>query len=69
MELDLPTGNDTNGGNDHAVKFLLTLKELVDVLGRTGPGGPSGGGGPTGGTADQTSGKNLVKATQKLFTD
>jgi hypothetical protein len=69
MELDLPTGNDTNGGNDHAVKFLLTLKELVDVLGRTGPGGPSAGGGPTGGTADQTSGKNLVKATQKLFTD
>ena len=70
MELDLPTGNDTSGGNDHAVKFLITLKELVDVLGRTGPGGPSaGGGGPTGGTADQASGKNLVKATQKLFTD
>ncbi|CAB4165445.1 hypothetical protein UFOVP822_50 [uncultured Caudovirales phage] len=69
MELDLPTGNDTSGGNDHAVKFLLTLKELVDVLGRTGPGGPSGGGAPTGGTADQNSGKNLVKATQKLFTD
>lgn len=70
MELDLPTGNDTSGGNDHAVKFLLTLKELVDVLGRTGPGGPSaGGGGPTGKAVDQTGGKNLVKATQKLFMD
>ena len=67
MDIDLPTGNDTGGG-DHLVQFLLTLKELVDVLGRTGPGGPSAGG-STGEAADQTGGKNLVKATQKLFND
>ena len=68
MELDLPTGTDSGGG-DHLAKFLSTLTELVDLLGKTGPGGASGGASPTGGAADSTGGKNLIKATQKLFTD
>lgn len=69
MELDLPTGTDSSGGGDHLAKFLSTLTELVDLLGKTGPGGASGGAPPTGGAADSTGGKNLIKATQKLFTD
>ena len=68
MELDLPTGTDSGGG-DHLAKFLSTLTELVDLLGKTGPGGASGSASPTGGAADSTGGKNLIKATQKLFTD
>ena len=68
MELDLPTGTDSGGG-DHLAKFLSTLTELVDLLGKTGPGGNTGGASPTGGAADSTGGKNLIKATQKLFTD
>ena len=68
MELDLPTGTG-GGGGDHLAKFLSTLTELVDLLGKTGPGGTSGGASPTGGAADSTGGKNLIKATQKLFTD
>lgn len=67
MEIDLPTGTGSNGG-DHLAKFLSTLTQLVDILGKTGPAG--GGTSPsTGGATDTTGGKNLVKATQKLFTD
>lgn len=68
MELDLPTGTGSSNGGDHLAKFLSTLTQLVDILGKTGP---AGGGTSTsaGGAADATGGKNLVKATQKLFTD
>lgn len=67
MELDLPTGTGSSNG-DHLAKFLSTLTQLVDILGKTGP---AGGGTSTsaGGAGDATGGKNLVKATQKLFTD
>lgn len=67
MELDLPTGTGSSNG-DHLAKFLSTLTQLVDILGKTGPAG-GGTSTSTGGAADATGGKNLVKATQKLFTD
>lgn len=68
MELDLPTGTGSSNGGDHLAKFLSTLTQLVDILGKTGPAG-GGTSTSTGGAADATGGKNLVKATQKLFTD
>jgi len=68
MELELPTGTDSGGG-DHIAKFLSTLTELVELLGKTGPGGNTGGASPTGGAADATGGKGLIKATAKLFND
>jgi hypothetical protein len=68
MELDLPTGTGGNNGGDHLAKFLSTLTQLVDILGKTGPAG-GGTSTSTSGAADATGGKNLVKATQKLFTD
>jgi len=67
MELELPTGD--SGGGDHLAKFLSTLTELVELLGKTGPGGASGGASPTGGAVDTTGGKSLIKATAKLFND
>jgi hypothetical protein len=69
MELDLPTGTGGNNGGDHLAKFLSTLTQLVDVLGKTGPVGGGGAGSTVGGGLDATGGKNLVKATQKLFND
>lgn len=66
LPLDLPTSDTTSAAPDpHIDRFLNALTELVNILGKVGPGGSSAGDSGTG----ASQGGQLVKATRKLFND